>query len=93
MYLQYSDSLSVTYGSLGAVIVLLLCFYLSGIELLSRGILNVVLENLAAANEKRRGNPCQPRKQLNFDTFNEPILFRTPFRTLCAAVAESDAPA
>lgn len=63
MYLHYSGSFSVTYGSLGAVIVLLLCYYLSGIALLSGGILNVVLENLAATNkisrkEKREGLPA-----------------------------------
>jgi membrane protein len=60
MYLYYSANLNVTYGSLGAVIVLLLCFYLSGIALLSGGVLNAVLENLAAVKkisgqENRKG--------------------------------------
>lgn len=44
IYLQYSNSYGAAYGSLGAVIVLLLWFYLSGIALLSGGVLNAVLE-------------------------------------------------
>lgn len=50
-YLHYYGAYSATYGSLGAVIVLLLCFYLSGIALLSGGALNGVLEGLAQAGE------------------------------------------
>jgi membrane protein len=48
-YLRYFTNYTVTYGSLGAVIVLLLCFYLIGIALLSGGALNAVLERPPAA--------------------------------------------
>jgi membrane protein len=46
-YIHYFARYDVTYGSLGAVIVLLLVFYLSGVAVLSGGVLNAVLENIA----------------------------------------------
>jgi len=49
LYLHFFSSYSATYGSLGAVIVLLLWFYLSGIAVLSGAVLNGVLERLAAS--------------------------------------------
>jgi membrane protein len=50
IYLHYLGiASSATYGSLGAVIVLLLTFYLSGVAVLSGGALNGVLESLAAS--------------------------------------------
>jgi membrane protein len=45
IYLRESGD-SIIYGSLGAVIVLLLCFYLGGMAVLSGGALNGVLETL-----------------------------------------------
>lgn len=48
IYLHFSSTYSVGYGSLGAVIVLLLWFYLSGIAVLSGAVVNGVLEGLAA---------------------------------------------
>lgn len=53
IYLQYFDRYSVTYGSLGAVIVLLLWFYLTGAAILVGGKVNAVIEHAAA----RRGAP------------------------------------
>ena len=53
VYLQYFDRYSVTYGSLGAVIVLLLWFYLTGAAILVGGKVNAVIEHAAA----RRGAP------------------------------------
>jgi membrane protein len=51
IYIRYSHGYSAVYGSLGAVIVLLVCFYLGGVAILSGGSLNGVLESLTA--EKR----------------------------------------
>ena len=48
IYLHFFGTYSVGYGSLGAVIVLLLWFYLSGIAVLSGAVVNGVLEGLAA---------------------------------------------
>jgi membrane protein len=51
-YIQFFGTYNLTYGSLGAVIVLLLCFYLSGVAVLSGGVLNAVLES-ASRNQSR----------------------------------------
>jgi membrane protein len=40
LYLQYFDSYSLTYGSLGALIVLMLWFYLTGVAILIGGEVN-----------------------------------------------------
>lgn len=53
LYLSFFDSYSVTYGSLGAVIVLLLWFYLTGAAILVGGKVNAVIEHAAA----RMGEP------------------------------------
>jgi len=45
VYLGYFDSYSVTYGSLGAVIVLMLWFYLSGVAILIGGEVNCEYQN------------------------------------------------
>lgn len=59
MYLKYFNTYATTYGSLGAVIVLLMWFYITGLVLLAGGEINSEIE--AAAVEKRlprrsRGN-------------------------------------
>ena len=51
VYLYYFNSYSVTYGSLGAVIILLTWFYITGLMLLVGAELNSEIE--AAAAEKR----------------------------------------
>jgi len=49
LYLRYFDSYSTVYGSLGAVLVLLLWIYLWSVALLIGGELNSEIENAAAA--------------------------------------------
>jgi len=49
VYIHYFGTYNLTYGSLGAIIVLLLFFYLSGVAVLSGGVLNAVLENAPKA--------------------------------------------
>ena len=53
VYLQHFDMYSRNYGSLGAVVVLLLWFYLSGAAILIGGKINAEIENAAA----KRGAP------------------------------------
>jgi membrane protein len=53
LYLRYFDRYSMTYGSLGAVIILMLWFYLTGAAILVGGKVNAVIEHAAA----RRGVP------------------------------------
>ncbi|HEX8456751.1 MAG TPA: YihY/virulence factor BrkB family protein [Pyrinomonadaceae bacterium] len=53
VYLRYFDNYSVTYGSLGAVIILMLWFYLTGCAILIGGGVNAEIEQAAA----RRGTP------------------------------------
>lgn len=48
VYLHYFNSYSVTYGSLGAVIILLLWFYLSGVMILLGGEVNSEIERAVA---------------------------------------------
>lgn len=51
IYLHYFNNYSVTYGSLGAVIILLTWFYITGLVLLAGGEVNSEIE--AAATERR----------------------------------------
>jgi membrane protein len=53
VYLHFFDSYSKTYGSLGAVIVLLLWLYISGLAIMVGGEINSEIENAAA----KRGHP------------------------------------
>ncbi len=48
IYLRHLDMYSQTYGSLGAVVVLMLWFYLSGTAILLGGKINAEIENAAA---------------------------------------------
>jgi membrane protein len=61
LYLQYFNNYAVTYGSLGAVIILLTWFYISGLMLLVGGELNSEIE--AAAVEKRLAEHRSQRLQ------------------------------
>jgi membrane protein len=58
VYLHYFDSYSKTYGSMGAVIVLMLWFYLTGASILIGGEINSDIEDLAA----RKGAPDAKKK-------------------------------
>jgi membrane protein len=52
-YLRFFNSYSTTYGSLGAVIILMLWFYLTGMAILIGGEINSIVEHAAA----KRGAP------------------------------------
>lgn len=53
VYLHYFNTYSTTYGSLGAVIVLMLWFYVAGLAMLVGGQINATIEHAAALH----GNP------------------------------------
>jgi membrane protein len=53
VYLHYFNSYSKTYGSLGAVIILLYWLYISGMAFMIGGEINSEIENAAA----KRGHP------------------------------------
>ena len=53
LYLHFSDSYSLAYGSLGAVLILLTWFYITGLMLLVGAEINSEIE--AAAAEKQLG--------------------------------------
>ncbi len=52
-YLNFYNTYSVIYGSLGAVIILMLWFYLTGVTILIGGEVNAIIEQAAA----RAGDP------------------------------------
>jgi len=63
-YLHFFDSYSKTYGSLGAVIVLMLWLYLTGAAVLIGGEVNSEIENAAAekgADDAKRKGAKMPR--------------------------------
>ncbi|HMF56662.1 MAG TPA: YihY/virulence factor BrkB family protein [Pyrinomonadaceae bacterium] len=57
-YLHFFDSYSKTYGSLGAVIILMLWLYLTGVAVLTGGEVNSEIENAAA----KQGEPDAKEK-------------------------------
>jgi membrane protein len=53
VYLRYFNTYSTTYGSLGAVIVLMLWFYVTGLAMLIGGQINATIEHAAALHGNR----------------------------------------
>jgi membrane protein len=68
LYLRYAPSYSVTYGSLGAVIVLMLWLYLMGMTLLVGGEINSVIREAAGKPKVLKEEPKQS------DSFSQTLL-------------------
>lgn len=68
-YLQYFNSYSATYGSLGALIIMMLWFYFTGMAILIGGEVNSEIENAAAkagapdAKEKGEKTPDENERK------------------------------
>lgn len=68
-YLKYFNSYSATYGSLGALIIMMLWFYFTGLAILVGGEVNSEIENAAAkagapdAKEKGEKSPDENEKK------------------------------
>jgi membrane protein len=63
IYVYFYNSYSVMYGSLGGVIVLLLCFYLASVALLSGGALNGVVERCASQGRTHGNRSARPKQK------------------------------
>ena len=62
IYLHYFNNFTVTYGSLGAVIILLTWFYITGLMILLGAEINSEIE--AAAGEMRTANSPNPANEM-----------------------------
>ena len=60
IYLHFFNSYSVTYGSLGAVVILLLWFYLTGVMILLGGEVNSEIEHAVAERQLKTGECVLP---------------------------------
>ncbi|HYK49969.1 MAG TPA: YhjD/YihY/BrkB family envelope integrity protein, partial [Terriglobales bacterium] len=57
-YLHFFNSYTKTYGSLGAVIILMLWFYVTGLAFLIRGQVNSTIERAAAEHGHPEAKPA-----------------------------------
>lgn len=91
IYLHFFNSYSATYGSLGAVIILMLWFYLTGVAILVGGEINSEIENAAAeagkSDAKERGEKALNEKRAEAKEPSEKRLPETAHAQKKAEVA------
>ena len=66
LYLHFFNTYTVTYGSLGAVIILLMWFYITGLMLLLGAEINGQIEAAAAEKELRTGGRTDSPSEIPF---------------------------
>jgi len=67
IYLAYFDSYAKTYGSLGAIIILLLWLYLTALVILIGGVINSVADKIAAGKGHEAGKPDSQQSAMSDD--------------------------
>jgi membrane protein len=64
IYLAFFDSYAKTYGSLGAIIILLLWLYLTALVILIGGVINAVADKISAGKGDEAGKPDTEKDDL-----------------------------
>jgi membrane protein len=83
-YLKYFNSYSATYGSLGALIIMMLWFYFTGLAILIGGEVNSEIENAAAqvgvpdAREKGEKSPGEKERKAGKSKQKQQRAARSP---------------
>lgn len=67
VYLAYFDSYAKTYGSLGAIIILLLWLYLTALVILIGGVVNSVADKISAGKGHEAGKPDSQQSSMSGD--------------------------
>ncbi len=68
LYLEYFDSYAKTYGSLGAMIVLLLWLYLTALVILIGGVVNAVSNKMSEESSEEENLPMESDQSSGKDT-------------------------
>ena len=71
VYLHYFDSYSKTYGSVGAIIILLLWLYLTALVILIGGIVNSVADKLSENKTEKEEKETETEAETNKDDKDE----------------------
>lgn len=69
LYLQYFDTYAKTYGSLGAIIILMLWLYLTALVILIGGAMNAILDEFSRGQYTKRTD-CEEPGEKNTDASN-----------------------
>lgn len=67
IYLAYFDSYAATYGSLGAIIILLLWLYLTALVILIGGVINSIADKISAGKGDEAGKPDTEAEEMAAD--------------------------
>jgi len=67
IYLAFFDSYAKTYGSLGAIIILLLWLYLTALVILIGGVVNAVADKISEGRGNEVGKPDTEKEELAAD--------------------------
>lgn len=70
IYLQYFDTYAKTYGSLGAIIILMLWLYLTALVILIGGTMNAILDEFSAGKFEKSPDESEPAEKIT-DKTNE----------------------